>query len=287
MHETAFALTLLAGSMFAAGRQVTYQGDLSPRNIKPTFDHGYVIAWDRNETISVFGPDGSRRYQTAIQVSNQKHVSLLNGAVDTDGKVAVVFRAPYGFAVLDSGGKQIHTVLTAPYQPSQICFAPDHAIWLEGHQGLGDTEYMVFRKYSSDGKELGRFVSNSKFAAKVPAVVTIGGRAIWASANGIVALVLEDQPQPKPPLMRWVELDFEGNVVRQPGQHRYFFPWTLTPQGTIYASEGDKFVYLDSVSGKWKESSLPRPGSLSGADENGLIFELPDQRTFEWVTVGR
>ena len=295
MHKIAFALTLFAGAMFAADRQVTYQGDLSPLNIKPTFDHGYVIAWDRNtdgttkqiKTISVFGPDGSRLYQASITVSNQKFTSLLNGAADTDGTVAVVFGNPGGFAVLDPSGKQIHTVLTAPYAPSQICFAPDHTIWLEGQEGLGSTEYMIFRKYSPDGHELGRFVSSAKFAAKVSAVHTIGGRAIWASVNGIVALVLEDQPQPHPPLMQWVQLDFEGNVVGKPGQHRYFFPWALTPQGTIYAKEGDKFVYLDNVSGKWQESSLPRPGSLAGADENGLIFEQPDLRTFEWVAVSR
>ena len=72
----------------------------------------------------------------------------------------------------------------------------------------------------------------------------------------------------------------------EPGQHRYFFPWTLTPKGSIYAKKGDKLVYLDNVSGKWQESSMPRPDSLSGADENGLIFELPDHRTFEWVAVG-
>ncbi len=294
MDKTAFALTLFAGAMFAADRQVTYQGDLSPLNITPTFNHGYVIAWDRNtdgaqqmKTISVFGPNGSRLYQTAISVPNQKFISLSNGDADTDGTVAVVFRDPGGFAVLDPSGKQIHTVLTAPYEPSQICFAPDHSIWLEGHEGRGDAEYMIFRKYSPDGHELGRFVSSSKFAAKVPDVTTIGGRAIRASANGIVALVLQDQPQPHPPLMLWVALDFEGNVVGQPGQHRYFFPWTLTPQGSIYAKEGGKFVYLDNVSGKWQESSLPRPGSLAGADENGLIFELPDHHTFEWVAIGR
>jgi hypothetical protein len=48
---------------------------------------------------------------------------------------------------------------------------------------------------------------------------------------------------------------------------------------------GDKFLYLDNVSGKWQESSMPRPGSLAGADENGLVFELRDHRTFEWVAV--
>lgn len=300
MHKIAFVLTLFAGAVFAADRRVTYQGDLSPLNIKPTFDHGYVIVWDLNtdgdkqiKTISLFGPDGSRLYNTAIRSPNQKYIEMmLNGAADTDGTVAVVFRA--GFAVLDPSGKQIHTVLTAPYEPSDICFAPDHSIWLEGHEGLGGTEYMIFRKYSPDGHELGRFVSSSKVAAKVPARGIIGARTIRASAIGIVALVLEDQPQPHLPLMLWVELDFEGNVVGQPGQHRYGFPWALTPQGSIYAEEGDivpfigggdKFLYLDNVSGKWQESSVHRPGSLAGADENGLVFELRDHPAFEWVAV--
>jgi hypothetical protein len=236
------------------------------------------------QVISVFGPDGSRLYQTAITVPNQKYISLLNGAADIDGTVAVVFRSPGGFAVLDRSGHPVHTVLTAPYEPTQICFAPDHSIWLEGHEGIGDHEYMVFRKYSSDGHELGRFVSSSKFAAQTPAPHS--GHAMRASANGIVALVLEDQPH-GPHLMHWLQLDFEGNVVGQPGQHRYFYPWALTPQGSIYAKEGNKFVCLDNLSGNWRESSLPRPGVLVGADENSLIFMLADRRTFKWVALER
>ena len=303
MHKIAFAVTLFAGAAFTADRQVTYQGDLSPLNIKPVFDHGYVIAWDRNidgdkqiQTISVFGPDGSRLYNTGIRLPDRKYISPLNAAADMDGTVAVVFRA--GFAVFDPSGKQIHTVLTTPYEPSDICFAPDHSIWLQGRGGLGDAEYMIFRKYSPDGHELGRFVSSSKSAVKVPARwPPLGARTIRASANGIVALVPEDQPRPHLPLMLWMELDFEGNVVGRPGRHRYLFPWALTPQGTIYAEEGDnvpvfvyggdKFLYLDNVSGNWQESSLHRPGSLAGADENGLIFELPDHRTLEWVAFPR
>jgi hypothetical protein len=101
MQKIAFALSPFGGAIFAADRQVTYQGDLSPLNSIPSFDHGYVIVWDRNndgakqlKTISVFGPDRFRVYQTAIGVPNQKYLSLLNGAADTDGTVAVVFRKP-------------------------------------------------------------------------------------------------------------------------------------------------------------------------------------------------
>jgi hypothetical protein len=286
-------VTLLgAVALPAANRQVTYQGDIHPLNITPTFDHGYLIVWDRNtdgtrelKTISVYGPTGSRIYQAAIQVPKHKHLFLLNAAADVDGTVAVVFREPGGFAVLNRNGMQIQTVVTDSYIPTQICFAPDHTIWLAGSSASG-AEYMMFRKYSPDGRELGRFVSSSTFASRLAPIECIGGRAMQASANGIVALL---QPQPTPDSgLRWVELDFQGKLVGEFGQHKDLLPWTLTPNGTIYAREDvGKFVFLDRASGTWKQSSIARPGYLAGADENGLIFGLPDQITLEWVPVSQ
>jgi len=174
---------LIAGLLPAADRQVTYQGDIAPLSISPTFDHGFLIVWDRDtdgvtkalKTISVYGPTGSRLYQSAIQGPNLKEATLLNGAADDDGTVAVVFDLPGGFAILDSSGKQIQTVVTSPYVPTQICFAPDHTIWVAGNTAYGKDE-MLFRRYSRDGKELGRFVPGSTFSSKRTVARCIGGR---------------------------------------------------------------------------------------------------------------
>ncbi|MDR3702181.1 MAG: hypothetical protein P4L56_21220 [Candidatus Sulfopaludibacter sp.] len=265
-----------------------YQGDISPLHITPTFDHGYLIVWERNtdadmnlKRIGVYGPGGALAYHATIQLPNQKHLRLLNGAADTDDTVAVAFDNPGGFAVLDPSGKQIRTVVTGLYVPEQICFAPDHTIWVAG-QARPEQDYKIFRKYTPDGQELGEFLPKSTFRPSLVSVRTVGGRALSASADRIVSLLRSDAPGPAP--LEWVELNFDGKLIGRPGQHRYFFPWALTPDGTIYAREGgDKFVFFDRAGAGWKPVPVTPQGSLAGADRNGLVFQLPNTTTFAWV----
>ena len=50
----------------AQARQVQYQGDLAPLNCTPSFDHGYLIAYDRNNQIAVYSADGFLMYRAAV-----------------------------------------------------------------------------------------------------------------------------------------------------------------------------------------------------------------------------
>ena len=285
----AAAAVLSASGSTAASREVIYQGDLAPLNITPTFDHGYVIVWDRNidgdtslKRISVYAPSGVLAFRTNIQAPGHPYLSLSNGAVDTDGSVAVVFREPGGFTLLDKGGQQTRTVLTGAYVPTQICFAADHTIWLAGSV-FGSQDYGILRRYSLDGKQLGEFLPRSVY--DLSPAQSIGGNALRAANDRIVTLLERASDSGGPPTMEWFELDLAGNVIGRPGTHRFFFPWALTPDGTIYAREGgSQLLVFDRAAGAWKVSTLIRPanGRLAGADENGLVYGLP-QGTYTWV----
>jgi hypothetical protein len=277
MLKSCLFVTLAALACAAATRQVVYLGDLSPLNIVPTLDNGYVIALEGNGRIAVYGADGSRLYEATIQVANAKFLTILNAAADADGTVAVIFRNPEGFAVVDRAGKQLRTVTTGRYTPKQICFAPDHTIWLAGDGPLNE-DYMIFRHYSTGGHELGQFIHKSEFSSYFT-VESIGGRAMRASKDRIVALF---QLEADPGQMEWIELDFSGQLIDRLGRHPWFFPWALTSDGTIYARQPDsKFLFFDRSAAQWKPVSFA-PGYLLGADETGLVFQLSGSNTLEW-----
>jgi hypothetical protein len=63
----------------------------------------------------------------------------------------------------------------------------------------------------------------------------------------------------------------------------------MTPAGTIYAREdgGSKLLFFDRTAGAWKPAAITPPGSLIGADENGLVFRRPNTATFEWLPVNQ
>jgi hypothetical protein len=278
----------------AATRQVTYQGDLSPLNVAPTFDNGYLIVYESDDQsekrISLYGPDGLRRYRTSIQIDIPKSFVFQTAAADTDGTVAVAFfdnwnSENFGFELLDPTGKQLRTVLTGSYNPAQICFAPDHTIWLAGYV-FHSEDYMVFRRYSLDGRELGQFVPKSALGPLAP-VGMFGGRMMRASSSGIVVL-LQSQIGNDWSHLEWVGLDFQGRLIDRPGRHKYLLPWALAPDGTIYAREdGGKLLSWNRAAGVWKLAPVTAKGSLEGADENGLIFRLPNTTTFEWAPINR
>ncbi len=82
-----FAVTPGNWGMAAAPREIYYQGLLEPLNITPTFDRGYVFAYDRHK-VEVFGPDGSRLFSISAEIADCKLANIDNAAVDSDGTIA-------------------------------------------------------------------------------------------------------------------------------------------------------------------------------------------------------
>ncbi len=285
MPKLILAFAALALTATAADRSVTYQGDLSPLNITPTFDHGYVIAFERNldaanrqnQRFAVYAPTGLPAYDATLQVANHPSVRIMNFTADTDGTVVVAFGEPGGFAVFNPAGKQVRTVLTGSYNPTQVCIAPDHTIWLTGIQYPAE-DYEIFRHYSVDGVDLGHFQRKSELGG-LWAVTIVGGRALRATQDRIVALLHPPDPGTSNPYVEWVELDFSGQLVGRPGRHRYMWPWMVTPDGILYArEEPGKLMTFDRAANAWK----PATGAVPvGADGNDLVFQV-NPNTFEW-----
>lgn len=142
-------------------------------NPGPTFDHGFVAAWDLKgvHSLTLYGPDGREMFDvfSFTLPDGVKTDAPLSVAIDSDAMSVYAYWAQSatrsGIAILDSAGNQIRIIETQPYKPSQVCFAPDHSIWMFGNEWeAGDRpapDFMAFRHYSRQGKLLGSFVPRS------------------------------------------------------------------------------------------------------------------------------
>ncbi len=178
----------------AQARDVYYQGDLSPLNIAPTFDKGYLAVYEPAHTIALYGPDGSLAYRATAQVPAAKWTNVVNAAPDNDGSLAIAVEYQLeklhagGVAVFDPTGHQTAFIDTgANWSPTQLCFGPDHSIWAMGWRDLyspktSSVDYFVLRNFARDGRLLGAFLPRSSFEQE-PVGPIVGGWQL-RSANG-------------------------------------------------------------------------------------------------------
>ncbi len=114
----------------------------------------------------------------------------------------------------------MHVVETEPYLPSQVCFAPDHSIWMfGGMRPVGDApvpDFMTFRHYGRDGKLLGSFVPRSE----LPAWEGDGSDGLLDPFVGLWSLrTSKDRIGARlnvgPHKHMWLELDLKGTLTGQ------------------------------------------------------------------------
>ena len=134
------ALLLLTESAGSAQTHDVYvQGKVAPRNM-PSFDHGYLVVYDWDHQVDVFGPDGALMYRVAAQAPGSDWTDIMNGAVDSDGTLVAAVSAHSvawrgGIATFDPTGAQMGFFDTGDYLPTQVDFGPDHSIWALGYLG--------------------------------------------------------------------------------------------------------------------------------------------------------
>ena len=273
------------GTALAQVHDVHCQGDLAPLNIVPTFDHGYLVAYDRDYRIGVFAPDGALLYRTAAKVPNSAWAVIENVSVDSDGVLAAVVRAGGGggIALFDRNGAQTRYFDTGEFLPTQVAFGPNHAIWALGWLGEDRAslaeDYAILRKFAQDGTALGAFLPRSSFPPDpLHERLIVPFTGFWGLrvAADRVEAVLETAHL-------WVETDLNG---RETGR------WKVAPEGRPHAftQNGDawrihetRLERFDRATGVWRVVEFNPPvGNLLGADGNNLVFELPD-RTLRWV----
>jgi hypothetical protein len=284
----------------ASAGEVTF-GGLSRSNPAPTFDNGYVVGWDQAALgmMSLCAPDGYRVYETSLALPGVTGIVFLDSAaVDTDGTVAVAYHDSRwkraGIALLDQDGKPVRFIETYPYLPSQVCFAPDHSIWMFGE--LFDfhpsADFKAFRKYSREGQQLGAFVPRSK----LPAWEGFESDQVLGLFHGLWRFrASKDRLGAMLPIggykYAWVELDFSGNLIavwKYSGTDaEAFMPAAFTASGELYANrwlwgKPAGVVVFDKATSAWKPSSSLPKNYLLGADGDRLVFKTgPDQ--LRWV----
>jgi hypothetical protein len=242
---------------------VDYQGNLSPRNITPTFDHGYLIVYDWDRRIDVFSPDGALMYSVAAQAPGSDWADIESGAVDEDGTLAAAVRAVSepgharagGIALFDRTGRQIGFFDTGEYLPTQAAFGPDHSIWTLGWLG-GATRtsltahYRVLREYAQDGRQLGAFLPRALFPypeylGREPLIMPMLGLWELRVANERVEAVLH-----RPRL--WVETGLNGQEMGRWDIVPNGRPSAVTKDGRAWQKQGSQLQLFNRSTGVWR-----------------------------------
>ncbi len=278
---------------------VYYRGDLAPLNIVPTFDKGYLAVYEPQEAISLYRPDGSLAYKATVQVQRAQWITIENATPDSDGSLAVAtaYRinklSGGGVAVFDPTGTQTAFIDTgAGYSPTQVCFGPDHSIWVIGWRGLNapvtsTDDYFVLRNYALDGRLLGAFLPRSSFEQD-PVGPIVGHWQLRSANDRIGGLFYTTSVLPagtEHHAGEWIETDLSGNVVRRVGMPQKTTA-AFSSVGSLY-SLGYRGGYsvLSPTMNSWRTISGTSNGILLGADGSSLVFLIRGTNRVVWSTL--
>lgn len=296
--RTPLGLLVLAalGAATSSG-QVTFDG-LGRSNPGPSFDNGYIVGWAQtgHKSVTLYAPDGHKLFEIpSLDLADGTNAFSLSAAVDTDATLALAYTTNGGtrggIALLDQTGKPIRFIETEPYMPSQVCLAPDHSIWMFGDRyPRPANDFLTFRHYSREGKQLGAYIPRSKLPAweggGLDQVVSpFTGLWRFRAIKDRIGALLHLGPFK----WAWVELDLSGNVL---GEWTYtntmtnwFEPTAFTSDCSLYGWVGTDrkrvgIGLFDKATSTWKLiPSLPN-GPLIGAEENQLVYQDGDQLRF-------
>jgi len=247
----------------------------------PDFDRSFLLFIAvRSGSFEVWGPDGVERFLGVVD--NPPGAEITSLAVDSDGSVAagIGFPGPQGFsggiAYFDSSGKQTRFVDTGKYAPAHVCFDRNHSLWTFGWQrhSSGDREepsnYMMFRKYSADGSEAGRYGPRSFLPGRsAPGGASFG---LWRLrvADDRVGALSEDRV--------WIELGLDGHLIgKWPLGRDLQRGLAFTSNARLCRQTPGKTMpgieCFDRGTGAWKNGGdAPVSGLLLGAQGDELVF---------------
>ena len=276
----------------AASDEVTFVG-LSESTWGAAFDNGYVVGWNRQDHgVILYARDGHRLFGiSTFSVPGDGMAHPLSAAVDTDGTLVLAYEGPIsgeGIALFDQTGKATRVMKTRPYRPSQVCFAPDHSIWMLGYEDpLPETgDFPIFRHYSREGQQLGAFVPRSELLAwggerADNALFPIVGFWSMRATKDRIGAVLHVAGLKR----TWVELDLNGNLI---GHWTYDLSWeesfepaAFTDRGSLYGNHWiglnrDGIFIFDKATSTWKPVPSLEHGHLIGADGDRLVRQSFD-----------
>jgi hypothetical protein len=297
-------LLLISGALASAQmHDVHYQGGLTPLNITPTFDHGYLVVYDRDESVDVYASDGSLRYKASAHGPDGSHAWIRNAAVDADGTLALSVEYPLscnvaglglialrsgGIAIFDQAGVEARFIDTrCDYWPTQVAFATDHSLWAIGSLGRTKAsmtaDYLTLRHYSQNGEQVGAFLPRASFPHPddphmEPLILPMIGLWELRVANERIEVMLQRAKL-------WVETDLNGqDTGRWNTGNNGSRPSAFTQDGRAWRQAGKQVMVFDRSSGVWSGPVFQvAEGALIGADGNSLVFLMPDKETLRWI----
>jgi len=225
-------------------------------------------------------------YKASAQLPDGNHGGVENGAVDSDGTLAMAFQAISprsigkggGIALFDITGAQVRIIETPGYWPKEVAFGPDHSIWTIGALGtrIADmtADYFILRNYSRDGAELGHYLPRSSFpnmdfnGIVQPVVVSMFGLWELHVADNSVEVIFHHYDL-------WVQTDLNGFEKGRWNTKINGRPTAITADGRAWRVEGRDLKLFDRPAATWRKVAFEVPnGTLIGAEGNDLVFEL-------------
>jgi hypothetical protein len=172
--------------------------------------------------------------------------------------------------MFNAGGAQTAVIDTGTYTPWHVTVAPDHSIWVMGHECCIAKDFDRVRPYSRAGDFLGSFLpqvaSGDSFVPDLfqPVAITAAGDKIAIAAGSAAA----GAP------LEFILLDGQGSVLaHMPGPATVLEGWGFTSDGTVYAGFRNKLWRLEVIQGTSREVDDPAPGyGLVGANGKDLVF---------------
>lgn len=283
--------------------ELTYQSAvIVGGQISPRYDKGYLLyshIAPRNR-LEVHKPDGTPLFDIQVPCPGSGECGAGVAAVNSRGTVAVSlnYRTPRGWAgsirFLNAVGGETRAIETEWYVTRALTFDEQDNLWTIGW--LRDPlkpdfpekqDHPIVRKYSPEGKELGRFIPRSLWPGKKssPASIGVGYWYMTAASDRIGVIIHENHADNDP---EWVEWDLEGKLLsRTPMPHRMNAGRAFTSGGKLYArlkvkdSRVPQLHVLDRPNNTWNAvpSNLPayieQEGAfLFGAHGNDLVYRL-------------
>lgn len=275
-------------------KAVLYQAAVVPNARLPIYDNGYLIVTYNagDSAITVYGPDGLRLFDTLVRVPETDSLNLGNSAADTDGTIAVTVAYTTagghvgGIALLDRSGRQTRLIKTDRYMPEQLGFDANHNLWavgwqrdVERHDMPDKRDYLIFRKFSPEGEQVGAFVSRSSFPEGLePGYVAGGQKSLRVVDNRVGALLMSGKIGN---LAEWLELDLEGKLLgRWRMDDLHVANLAFTPDGNLYAhtpcskSHTVQLTLFDRTTASWRTlpGDLKAGCIMMGADGGDIVF---------------
>lgn len=307
-------LTLSAAMAGSVSREVTYaSAPVMGIGSVPYFERGYLIYRHQGSRIEIHGPDGQKLFGGTLECPQGK-VQCGVSAVAADGKgmIAVgIAHASSGaeanvIRLMTAQGRETRLIKVAWFVPTRLCFDARGDLWAMGWERDADdreiasgVDYATVRKFSAEGKELGRYLPRSLWPGKVtsPASAAIGYWWMAAAKESVGALAYPNHADHAP---EWVEWDLEGRLIARtplPDIENHGFAYTA--DGVLYARfQVGKSKYelrrMERGTGRWTavksnlpEEELGRPGFLQGGDGEALVYRVSTGApVLRWVKPG-